>query len=137
MSKFAKNIDSKHVSKPFLGLKMIQNKIRKKFQIWHGLFAFFPYKKKIDITFCLKITSIAPRNLSLVFNSVYVFLWRYGRYDIVYTCRYDNQEFKKKFWSTFVEKMLRNKCVCENWVFFLRIFELIPKGSILDMKKVF
>ena len=53
----------------------------------------------------------------MFFNFVYFFVWRYGRYDIVYAFRYDNQEFMEKFWATFVEKMLRNKYVCENWLF--------------------
>ena len=48
---------------------------------------------------------------------MYVFLWKYEGHDIIYACRYSNKEFTKKFWATFVEKMLRNKCICKNWHF--------------------
>ena len=62
----------------------------------------------------LKIKCIPPRNLFLRFKVLYVFLWRYDDHDIIYAYRYNNKQFTKKFWATFVAQLLRNRCICEN-----------------------
>ena len=70
----------------------------------------------------LKITIVPLNNLCQRFNLLYVFLWRYDEHNIIYAWSYNDKEFAKKFWATFVAQMLRNTGICKISHFVLRYF---------------
>ena len=59
----------------------------------------------------------------------------YGSNENNFGCRNIDKELAKKLCTTFVEKLLRNKCICENLHFFLLIFEGRSKWKILNVKQ--
>jgi len=67
---------------------------------------------------------------------LYFFLWRYDGDEKIFGCWNIDEEFAEKFWTTFVEKLLRNKGIYENLHFFLPNFGGRSKWKILNVKKL-
>ena len=80
----------------------------------HLLFNLVVWSECVQMMFRnLKITIIPPRNLFTKFKPFYFFLWRYDGNEKIFGCENINEEFVKKFWTTFVEKLWRNKGICD------------------------
>ena len=62
------------------------------------------------------------------------FLWMYDEHGKFFVYRNIDKGFTKKCWTTFVEKLLRNKWICKNKNRKLQVYRILWKCSVVSKK---